>query len=216
MRDKKDESRPDPEALLARIKRQEERGSRGRLKIFFGMAAGVGKTYAMLNSALRLKDAGIDIIIHFVDIGVGMMEDIVLLPPEKVAAAHQVQGEAHQPVDAPVFRIAAVVAVVHDIKASHGKSLGECERGKDGRDKRICIKYEEDIGGNQPGEYEAGLEEHTPVAGSGKIVFMKVSIDTLLQNFAELITGGEMDVFNRNYGSRTTTNRDSSFFHEIA
>jgi len=67
MQVQKDESRPDPEELLARIKRQEKRGSRGRLKIFFGMAAGVGKTYAMLNAARRLKDAGVDVVVGYVE-----------------------------------------------------------------------------------------------------------------------------------------------------
>ena len=43
-----DERRPDPDALLAAIQRQEARAERGRLKIFFGMAAGVGKTYTCL------------------------------------------------------------------------------------------------------------------------------------------------------------------------
>ena len=42
----KEPSRPDPDALLARIEREETQRSRGRLKIFFGASAGVGKTYA--------------------------------------------------------------------------------------------------------------------------------------------------------------------------
>ena len=43
--------RPDPDQLLARVERDQSRASRGRLKIFFGAAAGVGKTYAMLLAA---------------------------------------------------------------------------------------------------------------------------------------------------------------------
>ena len=39
--------RPDPEALLARAKEEEARKAQGRLKLFFGAAAGVGKTFAM-------------------------------------------------------------------------------------------------------------------------------------------------------------------------
>ncbi|HEY7366294.1 MAG TPA: sensor histidine kinase KdpD, partial [Methylomirabilota bacterium] len=45
------ETRPDPDALLARVKEEEARERRGRLKVFFGAAAGVGKTYAMLEAA---------------------------------------------------------------------------------------------------------------------------------------------------------------------
>ena len=45
------DARPDPEALLARVKEEEARQRRGKLKVFFGAAAGVGKTYAMLEAA---------------------------------------------------------------------------------------------------------------------------------------------------------------------
>jgi two-component system sensor histidine kinase KdpD len=48
--------RPDPDALLAMVQREEEGERRGRLRIFLGMAPGVGKTYAMLEAA-RLKMA---------------------------------------------------------------------------------------------------------------------------------------------------------------
>jgi len=43
--------RPDPDALLARVVEEEERSRRGRLKLFFGAAPGVGKTYTMLEAA---------------------------------------------------------------------------------------------------------------------------------------------------------------------
>ena len=39
--------RPDPDALLARVKDDESRARRGRLRIFFGATAGVGKSYAI-------------------------------------------------------------------------------------------------------------------------------------------------------------------------
>ena len=45
------ESRPDPDKLLAQIQSQEIQSGRGKLKIFFGANAGVGKTYAMLSAA---------------------------------------------------------------------------------------------------------------------------------------------------------------------
>jgi two-component system sensor histidine kinase KdpD len=60
-------SRPDPDALLAAVKREEEKVARGRLKIFFGMAAGVGKTYAMLQAAQALKERGIDVVVGYVE-----------------------------------------------------------------------------------------------------------------------------------------------------
>src|ERR1700739_2189129 len=45
------EVRPDPDQLLERVKAEEARERRGRLRIFFGASAGVGKTYAMLEAA---------------------------------------------------------------------------------------------------------------------------------------------------------------------
>ena len=57
----------DPDILLERIRQSEERNKRGRLKIFFGMCAGVGKTFAMLQSALEEKEKGTDVVIGYVE-----------------------------------------------------------------------------------------------------------------------------------------------------
>jgi two-component system, OmpR family, sensor histidine kinase KdpD len=59
--------RPDPDELLASLKLAEEKNKRGKLKIFFGMCAGVGKTYAMLKTAQAEKLKGCDIIIGIVE-----------------------------------------------------------------------------------------------------------------------------------------------------
>ena len=61
------EDRPDPEALLQVIKLQEEKNKGGILKIFFGMSAGVGKTYTMLEDAQQRKAEGVDIAIGLVN-----------------------------------------------------------------------------------------------------------------------------------------------------
>src|SRR5262249_10703813 len=62
-----DSERPDPDALLARIKRDETAASRGKLKIFFGMSPGVGKTYAMLEAARQKQDEGCEVVIGIVE-----------------------------------------------------------------------------------------------------------------------------------------------------
>ena len=59
--------RPDPAELLARAAREQLRAGRGRLKIFFGAAPGVGKTYAMLAAAQRLAREGVDVVIGLVE-----------------------------------------------------------------------------------------------------------------------------------------------------
>jgi len=61
------ENRPNPDELLKAIQRNENREKKGRLKIFLGMAAGVGKTYAMLEEAQNLNKAGIDVRIGTVE-----------------------------------------------------------------------------------------------------------------------------------------------------
>ncbi|MBP8255771.1 MAG: sensor histidine kinase KdpD [Opitutaceae bacterium] len=61
------ERKPDPDELLASLKRGEERKRRGQLKIFFGMCPGVGKTYAMLQAAHDELRAGTDVVVGIVE-----------------------------------------------------------------------------------------------------------------------------------------------------
>src|SRR6478672_12722392 len=62
-----DEVRPDPDQLLARVEAEEARAKRGRLRIFFGASAGVGKTYAMLEAARGLRAGGTDVVVGYVE-----------------------------------------------------------------------------------------------------------------------------------------------------
>ena len=59
--------RPNPDALLAALQRDEAKAARGRLKVFLGMCAGVGKTYAMLEAARREFAAGRDVVIGYLE-----------------------------------------------------------------------------------------------------------------------------------------------------
>jgi two-component system sensor histidine kinase KdpD len=61
------EHRPDPDQLLAQVQAEEKSATRGRLKIFLGYAAGVGKTYAMLEAARQRKNEGVDVVIGYVE-----------------------------------------------------------------------------------------------------------------------------------------------------
>ena len=56
-------NRPDPDELLDKLQRDEAKSQRGKLKIFFGASAGVGKTYAMLQAARRRKEDGVDVVV---------------------------------------------------------------------------------------------------------------------------------------------------------
>jgi two-component system sensor histidine kinase KdpD len=61
------EIRPDPDALLSMLKKEEEKAKRGKLKIFFGMCAGVGKTYKMLQAAQEAKSKGLEVVVGYVE-----------------------------------------------------------------------------------------------------------------------------------------------------
>lgn len=62
-----DRERANPDVLLAAVHKDEKRQQRGKLKIFFGMAAGVGKTYAMLLAARAQQAAGVDVAVGYVE-----------------------------------------------------------------------------------------------------------------------------------------------------
>jgi two-component system, OmpR family, sensor histidine kinase KdpD len=61
------EQRPDPDELLARVQAEEAAARRGKLKIFFGASAGVGKTYAMLAAARQQREQGVDVVVGVVE-----------------------------------------------------------------------------------------------------------------------------------------------------
>ena len=62
-----DGQRPDPDELLLRLQHQDSQGARGKLRIYFGASAGVGKTYAMLSAAQRERNAGRDVLVGVVE-----------------------------------------------------------------------------------------------------------------------------------------------------
>ena len=61
------DERPDPDELLARVQAEEQREKRGRLTLFLGYAAGVGKTYAMLEAAHQRQAEGLDVVVGLVE-----------------------------------------------------------------------------------------------------------------------------------------------------
>jgi two-component system sensor histidine kinase KdpD len=61
------EQRPDPDVLLAKVQEQETQSKRGKLRIYFGSSAGVGKTYAMLLAAQKLQSEGRDVLAGVVE-----------------------------------------------------------------------------------------------------------------------------------------------------
>jgi two-component system sensor histidine kinase KdpD len=107
-----DVARPDPEALLKEVQREEEK--RGRLKIFLGYAPGVGKTYTMLNEARVLKKRGEDVVVGIVETH-GRIETEELLKGLEVIPRRRVEYQGivleELDVDGIIKRRPAVVLV---------------------------------------------------------------------------------------------------------
>ena len=78
-------SRPNPEQFLQLIRKQR----RGRLKVYLGSAAGVGKTYAMLREGHRLKGQGVDVAVGLVETHgrpetAEQLGDLEVIPPREI------------------------------------------------------------------------------------------------------------------------------------
>jgi two-component system sensor histidine kinase KdpD len=82
--------RPNPDHLLHHVQGSDADSHRGKLKIFFGYAAGVGKTFAMLEAARRERDEGIDVLVGYVEPHnrpetEALLEGLEALPPRMVS-----------------------------------------------------------------------------------------------------------------------------------
>ncbi|HVM72807.1 MAG TPA: hypothetical protein VMT91_13680, partial [Anaerolineales bacterium] len=90
-----DPARPDPDKLLAQIQAEEQQQQRGHLKMFLGYAAGVGKTYAMLEAAHQRKTEGVDVVIGYVETHKraeteALVAGLELIPPQHITY-HNIQ-----------------------------------------------------------------------------------------------------------------------------
>src|SRR4051794_5872200 len=101
-----DDHRADPDELLEAIRRQESQQKRGRLKVFLGMAAGVGKTYAMLEAARKQQSLGLDVVIGYVETH-GRKETDALTQGLPVLSRSQI---AHRGIALSELNVDAVVA----------------------------------------------------------------------------------------------------------
>jgi len=84
------DQRPSPEELLKQVQQEDRAARRGKLKIFFGASPGVGKTYAMLNEARRLRAQGLDVMVGVAETH-GRSETALLLEGLEVLARKPVR-----------------------------------------------------------------------------------------------------------------------------
>ena len=100
------DARPDPDQLLAQVKAQQAAEQRGRLRIYFGASAGVGKTYAMLTAARALRQDGKDVVGGLLETH-GRKETEALLQGLEILPRAQI---THQGRTLPEFDIDAALA----------------------------------------------------------------------------------------------------------
>ncbi len=84
-----DRDRPDPDVLLAQLQQEEAQAKRGKLRIYFGASAGVGKTYAMLAAARKLREEGRDVVVGVVETHgrsetASLLEGLPILPSKEL------------------------------------------------------------------------------------------------------------------------------------
>ncbi|BBA70914.1 sensor histidine kinase [Geobacter sulfurreducens] len=106
MSDMADERRPSPEAMLKLAQAEEAEAERGKLKIFLGYAAGVGKTYAMLQAARERRHEGRDVVAAYVE-SHGRPETDALLEGLEILPAARIE---YQGVMLPELDIDGVLA----------------------------------------------------------------------------------------------------------
>jgi two-component system, OmpR family, sensor histidine kinase KdpD len=110
----KEPARPDPDRLLAAVGRDAQRARRGKLRIFFGSSAGVGKTFAMLEAARDARRRNVDVVVGYVEPHgrretEQLLEGLEQLPPLLVAYAGTQRREFD--LDAALRRRAAITLV---------------------------------------------------------------------------------------------------------
>jgi two-component system sensor histidine kinase KdpD len=108
------EQRPNPDLLLAKVKRQEAEARRGKLRIYFGSSAGVGKTYAMLVAARKLNAERRDLVIGVVETHgraetAALLADLEILPPKPMSYRGKDLGEFD--LDAALLRHPSLILV---------------------------------------------------------------------------------------------------------
>lgn len=106
--------RPDPDQLLARVARDTAKAKRGRLKIFFGAAAGVGKSYSMLLAARERRAENLDVVVGLIETH-GRKETQALLKGLEVLPTRQIDYKGtilHEfDIDAALKRRPAIIIV---------------------------------------------------------------------------------------------------------
>ncbi|MDD5585555.1 MAG: DUF4118 domain-containing protein [Alphaproteobacteria bacterium] len=194
-----DPSRPDPDALLGRIEAEEKKASRGKLKIFFGSSAGVGKTYAMLAAAHEKLDEGVDVAVGIVETHQRpetekLLEGLRILAPLKVDYRGVVLNELD--LDAALTRKPGIL-LVDELAHSNAPIMRHPKRWNDvlelldaGIDvyTTLNVQHIESLADLVAGSTGVWVKETVPDSvfdAADDIVLVDIDADDLLERLAE-------------------------------
>jgi two-component system, OmpR family, sensor histidine kinase KdpD len=128
-----EDNRPDPDKLLLAIQQSEEVSGKGALKIFLGMAAGVGKTYAMLEAAQKLQRSGVNLVIGCIETHdrketAALLKGLKIIPPQQITYKGSTFSEMNLP---EILRIKPHLALVDELAHSNIPGAGHAKRWQD-------------------------------------------------------------------------------------
>lgn len=127
------DQRPNPDLLLARVRQQATRSARGKLKVFFGSAPGVGKTYAMLEEARARAAEGLDVVVGYAEPHARMETEALLLGMELLPSMFVEYKEARfreLDLDAALKRKPAIL-LVDELAHTNPPGLRHAKRWQD-------------------------------------------------------------------------------------
>jgi two-component system sensor histidine kinase KdpD len=125
--------RPDPDLLLAKVKQQEAQARRGKLRIYFGSSAGVGKTYAMLVAARKIESEGRTVLVGVVETHgraetAALLEGLDILPSK--AVSHRGKTLTEFDLDAALLRHPDLI-LVDELAHSNAPGMRHPKRWQD-------------------------------------------------------------------------------------
>ncbi|MDR0458062.1 MAG: DUF4118 domain-containing protein [Burkholderiaceae bacterium] len=191
-------ARPDPDALLAQLRADESRAARGKLRIYFGASAGVGKTWAMLSAAQRERQAGRDVAIgvvetHGRDETAALLTELEQIPPRQVAYRGRTLAEFD--LDAALARRPALL-LVDELAHSNAPGSRHAKRWQDVRElldagidvwTTLNVQHLESLNGTVGAITGVRVHETVPDAvldGAQEVLLIDVTPDELLRRLS--------------------------------
>ena len=137
------------------------------------------------------EEPDIDVVVLAFDVGVGVVDGVVLPVPQVGAAAHQVERQGHHLVDPRPLGVGLMSGVVLDVEPDGGDRQAEHERQGDDGPPTGRDEQEQQVGCGEPGKNARGLEVHLRAVAAGPAGFFEVGVDPAAQLAQEAVAGIE-------------------------